>query len=896
MSKTERLEDGCRRNPPVASLPGLLLVAGFVGMVTQWRLAETKADDRTTNSEFILREALVIAPGSRSGRSAVHQDAVESLIVTGNRTAPKAGDALTQPDGSSRTWEPVTAGENATFQHRALRGGYLYSMIPSDEDRLMILDAAGHSMVYVNGEPRTGDLYSNGWVRVPILLRAGNNDLLFSVARGELRAKLVAPKGTAQFDLADTTLPDLIVGQPVDVEGAVVILNSTNEPLDGLAIESTLPGGEAVRTLLPSLLPLSSRKLGFRIAGSAIDVDGDLKTEIKLVRRATAAGEWQSLDSATVTLTAKSPAATHKRTFRSAIDGSVQYFAVVPEKQDSAPGGPEAVQSADQKRERPGLILTLHGAGVEAIGQAASYSSKPGIITVAATNRRQFGFDWEDWGRLDAIEVLDHVQRDYKTDPRRTYLTGHSMGGHGTWHVGVTYPDRFAAIGPSAGWVSMFSYAGAKRGEATDAETPAARINDLLSRCMMPCDTLALSRNYQHHGVYVLHGEKDDNVSVDQARTMRQQLAGFHSDFAYYEEPGQGHWWEKDVSAFSRHGATWGTACVDWPPMFDFFASRRIPETADVRHVEFITASPGVSARSHWATIETQIAQFKLSSVSLDLDANARRFSGKTENVARLALDCGHLSADEPIHVELDGDSIADIPWPAVIPESGESRHADDSSKIEPRIWLERAEGKWSLTVKPAASLKGPHRSGPFKDAFRNRVMFVYATHGTPEENAWSLAKARFDSETFWYRGNGSIDVVSDSEFDAGRELDRNVIIYGNADTNSAWQKLLADSPVQVRREQIEFGDRRESGDDLGCLFVRPRPGSDTATVGVISGTGIVGMKLADRLPYFVSGVAYPDCVVFDSTILTQSVGGIHAAGFFGNDWSIGSGEFVWRD
>ena len=26
------------------------------------------------------------------------------------------------------------------------------------------------------------------------------------------------------------------------------------------------------------------------------------------------------------------------------------------------------------------------------------------------------------------------------------------MGGHGTWHIGTLFPDRFAAIGPSAGW------------------------------------------------------------------------------------------------------------------------------------------------------------------------------------------------------------------------------------------------------------------------------------------------------------------------------------------------------------------------------------------------------------------------------------------------------------
>ena len=39
------------------------------------------------------------------------------------------------------------------------------------------------------------------------------------------------------------------------------------------------------------------------------------------------------------------------------------------------------------------------------------------------------------------------------------------MGGHGTWHIGATFPDLFAAIGPSAGWLSYWSYGRRRRSE-----------------------------------------------------------------------------------------------------------------------------------------------------------------------------------------------------------------------------------------------------------------------------------------------------------------------------------------------------------------------------------------------------------------------------------------------
>ncbi len=103
----------------------------------------------------------------------------------------------------------------------------------------------------------------------------------------------------------------------------------------------------------------------------------------------------------------------------------------------------------------------------------------------------------------------------------------------------------------------------------------------------------------------------------------------------------------------------------------------------------------------------------------------------------------------ETLRAELDGQEILDIPWP----------------KPEPRLRLARADGKWKVSERPPAELKGPHRSGLFKDAFKNRVILVYGMHGSDEENGWAEAKARYDAETFWYQGNGSLDVIRDTDF-----------------------------------------------------------------------------------------------------------------------------------
>src|SRR5207253_5820214 len=115
----------------------------------------------------------------------------------------------------------------------------------------------------------------------------------------------------------------------------------------------------------------------------------------------------------------------------------------------------------------------------------------------------------------------------------------------------------------------------------------------------------------------------------------------------------------------------------------------------------------------------------KPSSVTLRFDPGLRRFVGTTENVARLALDLGHVWPEGPIRVELDGQKLEPMPRPA----NGQ------------RLWLTRDGDRWTSVAAPTAALKGPHRYGPFRDAFRNRMVFVYGTRGSPAENTWALAK-----------------------------------------------------------------------------------------------------------------------------------------------------------
>ncbi|MEN6425418.1 MAG: alpha/beta hydrolase-fold protein [Phycisphaerales bacterium] len=788
-------------------------------------------------------------PGGRGPRGPGGPgDPLRSRLVDGTlaQYCPEEGKPV---DESGRLqWKSVELGPDGTVEGH---GSCLYAPVVSDTRKVLILNAGGQSESYVNGEPRGGDIYNAGYVHLPVLLHEGTNHLFFRAGRGAFKVRLYEPPAPVFLHREDITLPDLVVGEPADTWGAVVVINATCEPATGFTLTLRGSGWSDKATPVPAIIPLTIRKVGFRIQADAPAQEGRIEGTLELRR-----SDGTLCHSIPLSLEALRPERHRKVTFVSDIDGSVQYFGLRP----AVPASPDDPA--------PAILLSCHGAGVEAQGQAGSYSPKSWCHVVAPTNRRPYGYDWEDFGRMDAMEVLAIAKGSLKHDPSRIYLTGHSMGGHGAWHLGVTYPDCFAAIGPSAGWLSRSSYGG-RRDENADASAMGA----LLDRCRKSGDTVALSANLKQHGVYILHGGNDDNVPPKEARTMAEALKEFHHDWIYHEEPGMGHWWGNEYD-------DGGTACVDWPFMFDLFARHALPPSSAVREVEFVTANPGVSSRCHWLAIEGQIRHLDLSKAHIRLWPNKRLFKGTTENVAILRLDVAHLLAKEPIAVELDGQSLADIPYPA---DTG-------------CLWLGRQDGRWRTIEKPSPRNKGPRRYGATKDELNHRFMFVYGSQGTPEENAWSIAKARYDAETFWYRGNGSVEIVKDSAFAPSRYPDRTVVLYGNAVTNSAWTILLGGGPVQIRRGEVQVGDRYFRGDDLSTIFVQPRRDSDVASVVVVGGSGPAGMRATYPVSLFVSFVRYPDCLV----TRPGQAGGRNsenvAVGFFGADWSVENGEFAFED
>jgi len=278
-----------------------------------------------------------------------------------------------------------------------------------------------------------------------------------------------------------------------------------------------------------------------------------------------------------------------------------------------------------------GMGLSVHGAAVEGVGQARAHIQREWTYMIAPTNRRPFGFDWESFGRYDALEALADAKAVFGHDPTRVHVMGHSMGGHGTWQLGTLYPTLFATLGPSAGWNSFWSYTG---GNPPSGVFGAAQASSLTSN---------YSANLSQRGVFILHGDADDNVPVREARSMRMLLEGNTEAFGYHEEPGKGHWWS--IDGYEK------AACVNWNDKFAMMEQRRLDPTE--LDFAFVTPSPWASPRHSYATIRSRTSPLQDATLTSVSDGSVVTLM--TTNVRSMDIDGAALLNKGVTELIVDG-------------------------------------------------------------------------------------------------------------------------------------------------------------------------------------------------------------------------------------------------
>jgi dienelactone hydrolase len=502
---------------------------------------------------LVVRKWLALDAVDRRARVPFNGSAPFARYLLDRAAPPPKADERVMGDLAEAAWRPVEAGVDGTVSDE--KGAWFYGEVEtpgSPAETVHLAYLAGAATLFVNGAGFVGDVYGLGTGPVPVALRAGVNRLFVAGPRGPWSLRFEAwTAGTSPVLPEDATLPDLVEGAPPSGEGSFRMVNASLDWVPGAEFPVPLVDrGVFFASSLdpaggPAVAPLWTGKARAGFApGAAIARVSAPKVAFSVSAESNRGGKtWRFGRSVPFEIGVRGPGAVRQFLFLSAIDGTLQPYALLPPSESEAP--PEGI----------GTVLTLHGAGVNAFAQAAAYSARPDFRIVAPTNRRPFGFDWQDWGRIDAYEALGDAMRRWEGDWGRVFLTGHSMGGHGVWHLAANDPDRWAAIAPSAGWCSFDTYGGGPR-----PETP---LTPLWRACDGGSRTEDLVANLAPLPTFVLHGTKDDNVPLSEAEAMLSRLEKAGGKPLHRFQEGAGHWWDGDAAP--------GVDCVDWPGIFELF-------------------------------------------------------------------------------------------------------------------------------------------------------------------------------------------------------------------------------------------------------------------------------------------------------------------------------------
>src|SRR5262245_11355819 len=172
------------------------------------------------------------------------------------------------------------------------------------------------------------------------------------------------------------------------------------------------------------------------------------------------------------------------------------------------------------------LIIALHGNGLtenyffdNANGELPRLAEERGYIVAAPLGYRIDGGYGNNNGsrpaeelrklelsEKDVMHVLDLMKQNYRIDPNRIYLIGHSMGGSGSWYLGARYPQIWAALAPFAG------------GGVPETMSQMKQIPQ-----------------------FVVHGDADATAPVERSRAMVAEMKRLGVEHQYTEVPGGTH-------------------------------------------------------------------------------------------------------------------------------------------------------------------------------------------------------------------------------------------------------------------------------------------------------------------------------------------------------------------
>ncbi len=401
---------------------------------------------------------------------------------------------------------------------------------------------------------------------------------------------------------------------------------------------------------------------------------------------------------------------------------------------------------------------------------------------------------YQHLGENDVLRVLAEVKRLYHIDENRIYLVGGSMGGCGTWNIGLSYPDLFAAIAPIMGPTEFSFWNGPERDPLTSERK---FINARYS-------SLTQAKNALNMPVFCNHGVEDDIVPVEQSRVMVARFKELGYPIKYVEHEGVAHGGFDPQMDYDIY---------DWfeNKQRNSFPERVVYKSADLKHNS-----------AYWITIHQFIDLLNCAEIDARIH-DKNEIDVRTKNVAQFSIDLNKqlFSIDDPLRVKING-----------------VMSTVDFSDDQEQVIFYLIDEKWSAE-KPAKEptvKKTSQLAGPMIEAFNSGFIVVYGTDGR-EQMADACRQEALDFSDQWKEWQHvPCRIKSDRDVTAQDMQQDNLILIGNADCNRIVARLNESLPIRCDDKSIRIDDEQFTTEHVGCAFIYPNPLNPARYVLIMAG------------------------------------------------------------
>lgn len=422
-------------------------------------------------------------------------------------------------------------------------------------------------------------------------------------------------------------------------------------------------------------------------------------------------------------------------------------------------------------------------------------------------------------GETDVDEAIEAVARQFNIDGSRIVLRGGSLGGVGSWQLGLKRPDRWAAVGPAAGPVDTYVFAGSawKHFVRLDPLTPWQETTLHL------VDAIDYTANAGMVPVVASMGDKDPYYTSHQLIEREFHKEGL--PFAGLVDKGAGH------SITSK-------VAQEQLGLLGIAAARGTdPAPRDVR---FVTWTLKFN-RCYWVELLGLDSHYRRAEFQAKLAPDGSVLVTKADNITRFAIS-------SPI-----------LAWPSATMTIGDARIEipAQTGVVRRKLVFERRNEIWTCAgniSKVTLTGKRPGLQGPIDDAFATPFLCVRGTGEAwnPQVGKWADAQLkRFTYE--WRRHyRGTLPVKNDTEVTPEDLRDKNLILFGDPGSNRWIREIAPKLAIGWTREKIQLKKSAYAATNHGLQLISPNPLAGAAGRYVVFNSGHTYHDQELRFSYMV--------------------------------------------